>query len=86
MVIEQVMDFVQSQIVQAAITKLLTSLNPAGAFIQAIIAIYNTVMFFVERLRQIAQVAAASSTRSPRSPPARSRRPRTASSRPWPAC
>lgn len=59
MVMEQVMTFVRDRIVQAAITRLLTSLNPAGAFIQAIIAIYNTIMFFVERLRQIAQVAAA---------------------------
>jgi hypothetical protein len=56
---EQIMSFVESRIVQAAITRLVTSLNPAGAFIQAIIAIYNTVMFFVERLRQIGQVAAA---------------------------
>ncbi len=59
MVMEQIMTFVRDRIVQAAITRLVTSLNPAGAFIQAIIAIYNTVMFFVERLRQIAQVAAA---------------------------
>lgn len=59
MVMEQVMNFVATNIVQAAITRLVTSLNPAGAFIQAIIAIYNTIMFFVERLRQIAQVAAA---------------------------
>jgi hypothetical protein len=50
---------VSERIVQAAITRLVTSLNPAGAFIQAIIAIYNTIMFFVERLRQIAQVAMA---------------------------
>jgi hypothetical protein len=57
MVMEQVMTFVRERIVQAAITRLLTSLNPAGAFIQAIIAIYNTVMFFIERLKQIAQVA-----------------------------
>jgi hypothetical protein len=59
MVMEQVMTFVRERIVQAAITRLVTSLNPAGAFIQAIIAIYDTIMFFVERLRQIAQVAAA---------------------------
>jgi Domain of unknown function (DUF4157) len=59
MVMEQIMTFVSNQVVQAAITRLLTSLNPAGAFIQAIIATYNTVMFFVERLRQIAQVALA---------------------------
>ncbi|MDB5033879.1 MAG: hypothetical protein JWQ98_1120 [Chlorobi bacterium] len=57
MVMEQVMAFVQQQVVQRAITTLLSSLNPAGAFIQAILAIYNTIMFFVERLRQIGQVA-----------------------------
>jgi hypothetical protein len=59
MAIDAIMDFVKSKVVEAAVTKLLSMLNPAGAFIQAIIAIYNTVMFFVERLRQIAQVAAA---------------------------
>jgi hypothetical protein len=59
MVMDQIMAFVQSRIVEAAITRLLTSLNPAGAFIQAIIAIYNTVMFFIERLRQIGQVVTA---------------------------
>src|SRR5207244_3841171 len=59
MVMEQIMTFVRERIVQAAITRLVTSLNPAGAFIQAIIAIYNTIMFVVERLRQIAQVVAA---------------------------
>jgi hypothetical protein len=56
-VMDGIMGFVKSRIVEAAITKLVTSLNPAGAFIQAVIAIYNTVMFFVERLKQIAQVA-----------------------------
>jgi dolichol kinase len=59
MVIEQVMGFVRTNIVQAAITRLVTSLNPAGAFIQAIIATYNTIMFFVERLQQIGRVAMA---------------------------
>jgi Domain of unknown function (DUF4157) len=57
MVMEQIMTFVRDNVVTAAVTRLVSSLNPAGAFIQAIIAIYNTVMFFVERLRQIAQVA-----------------------------
>lgn len=59
MAIDAVMDFVKSKVIEAAVTKLLSMLNPAGAFIQAIIAIYNTIMFFVERIRQIAQVAAA---------------------------
>ncbi len=59
MVMDGIMEFVKSKIVEAAITKLMSMLTPAGAFIQAILAIYNTVMFFVERLRQIAQVAAS---------------------------
>lgn len=59
MVMEQIMTFVRNNIVVAAVTRLVSMLNPAGAFIQAIIAIYNTIMFFVERLRQIAQVATA---------------------------
>jgi hypothetical protein len=59
MVMGQIMTFVRNRVVEAAITKLVTSLNPAGAFIQAIIATYNTIMFFVERLRQIAQVVAS---------------------------
>ncbi|MEO7688322.1 MAG: DUF4157 domain-containing protein [Sphingomonas sp.] len=59
MVIQQVMDFVKSKVVEAAVTKLVSMLSPAGAVIQAIIAIYNTVMFFVERLKQIAAVAAS---------------------------
>lgn len=57
MVLEQIMSFVHDRVVTAAVTRLLSMLSPAGAFIQAIIATYNTVMFFVERLRQIAQVA-----------------------------
>jgi Domain of unknown function (DUF4157) len=59
MAIDAIMDFVKQRVVQAAVTRLLSMLTPAGAFIQAIIAIYNTVMFFVERLRQIAAVAAS---------------------------
>lgn len=59
MAIDAVMDFVKTRVIEAAVTRLLSMLSPAGAFIQAIIAIYNTIMFFVERIRQIAQVAAA---------------------------
>ncbi len=58
-VIEEITSFVTSKIVQIAVTKLLSMLSPAGAIIQAIIAIYNTIMFFVERLAQIARVVAA---------------------------
>ena len=59
MVIDQVIDFVMDKVITAAVTKLLSFLNPAGALVQAIIAIYNTILFFVERLSQMAQVAAA---------------------------
>jgi Domain of unknown function (DUF4157) len=52
----EVMSFVRTSVIEQAVPKLLSFLTPAGAFIQAIIAIYNTVMFFVERLTQIAQV------------------------------
>ena len=59
MVMDQVMAFVRERIVTVAIQTLVTSLNPAGAFIQAVLAIYNTIMFLVERLRTIGQVLAS---------------------------
>jgi hypothetical protein len=59
MVMGQVMEFVKGQIVQIAMTRLAGLLTPAGAFIQAILAIYSAVMTIVERLRQIGQVVAA---------------------------
>jgi hypothetical protein len=59
MVMEQVMTFVRDRIVTVAIQTLVTSLNPAGAFIQAVLAIYNTIMFLVERLRTIGRVLAS---------------------------
>ena len=55
----QVTQMIQSEVVKAAVTKLVSMLNPAGAVIQAIIAIYNTVMFFVEKARQIGAVVAS---------------------------
>ncbi|HWO21082.1 MAG TPA: DUF4157 domain-containing protein [Kofleriaceae bacterium] len=58
-VIQSIISFVKDRVVTAAITKLVSMLSPVGAFIQAIIGIYNTIMFFVERMKQIAQVAAA---------------------------
>jgi hypothetical protein len=53
MVIGGIKDWVVTKIVTAAITKLATMLNPAGAVIQAIIATYNTIAFFIERIKQI---------------------------------
>ncbi|HEX2081422.1 MAG TPA: hypothetical protein VHG08_27210, partial [Longimicrobium sp.] len=59
MVMGQVTSFIQSRVVQAAITTITASLVPGAGFIRAIIAIYDTVTFVVQRLRQIGQVVAA---------------------------
>ena len=59
MLIAEVTSLVTSEIVKAAVTKIVSMINPAGAVIQAIIAIYNTVMFFVEKISQIAATVAA---------------------------
>lgn len=52
-VINGIKEWIQQRIVVAAITRLATFFNPIGAFIQAILGIYNTVMFFIERINQI---------------------------------
>ncbi|NOR11304.1 MAG: DUF4157 domain-containing protein [Desulfovibrionaceae bacterium] len=52
-VMEGIRNFIITRIVTAAVTKLATMWNPAGAVIQAILGIYNTVMFFIERINQI---------------------------------
>jgi hypothetical protein len=59
MLMEQILSFVKGTIVEVAITKILSFLSPVGAFIQAIIGIYNTIMFFIERMKQIAMVVAS---------------------------
>ena len=53
LIIGGIEDWAVTKIVTAAITKLATMFNPAGAVIQAIIATYNTVAFFIERIKQI---------------------------------
>ena len=53
MVIDAIQDWVVTSVIKSAITKLATMFNPVGAIIQAIITIYNTVMFFIERINQI---------------------------------
>ncbi|MGR9088861.1 MAG: hypothetical protein ACU841_17595 [Gammaproteobacteria bacterium] len=57
--IAQVTQMISTEIVKAAVFKLVSMLNPAGAVIQAIIAIYNTITFFVQKLRQIGAVVAS---------------------------
>lgn len=57
--IEQVMQMISTEIVKVAVIKLAMLLNPAGAVIEAILAIYNAISVFVERLQQIGAVVAA---------------------------
>ena len=59
MVIGGIKEWVMQSVITSAITKLISMFNPAGAIIQAAMAIYNTVMFFIERGSQIAALAEA---------------------------
>jgi hypothetical protein len=59
MVIGGIKEWVMQSVITSAITKLISMFNPAGAIVQAVMAIYNTVMFFIERGSQIAALAEA---------------------------
>ena len=52
-VMEGIRNWAIAQIVKKATIKLLSMLNPAGAIVQAIIAIYDLVMFFIENWDRI---------------------------------
>lgn len=57
--IAQVTQMITTEVVKAAVMKLVSMLNPAGAVIQAIIATYNTITFFIQKIQQIAAVVAS---------------------------
>jgi hypothetical protein len=59
MVLQMIIDFVKDSVVAAAVKKIVGMLVPGGAFLTAILTIYDTVMVFVERLKQIAAVVAS---------------------------
>ncbi len=59
MVMDAIIDYVKGKVIEIAIEKVLSFLNPAGAFIQAVLAIYRTVTFIVSKLQQIGAVVAA---------------------------
>ena len=72
MVLGRHQDFIIERVIKGGITWLLSLLNPAAAFIKACKAIYDIVMFIVERGRRSWSSSTPSSTRSARSPAARS--------------
>src|SRR5262249_40445001 len=53
MVIGAIQDWAVTAIVKVAIQKLLTLTNPAGAIAEAVMGIYKTVMFFIEKAGQL---------------------------------
>jgi hypothetical protein len=59
MVMNTVKDWVVTKVVTSAVGKLITMLNPVGAVVQAIISVYNTIAFFLERAQQIAMLVNA---------------------------
>jgi hypothetical protein len=59
MVMQGIMDYIIETVVKKAVAKVLSLLVPGGAFIQAIISIYDTVMVFIAKLKKIIQVAVA---------------------------
>ena len=59
MVVREVRSWVITTIIRQAVIKLVSMFNPAGAVVQAVIAIYDTVMFFIEQWQQIVELANA---------------------------
>ncbi|RKH40951.1 hypothetical protein D7X12_19550 [Corallococcus sicarius] len=53
MVIDAIQDWLITTIVKQAVTKILSMFNPAGAIVQAVLAIYNVVMWVIENASRI---------------------------------
>lgn len=52
-IIDSVSEWLITQLIMKAATKLATMFTPVGAFVQAVLMMYNTIMFFIERIKQI---------------------------------
>ncbi|MDX2370264.1 MAG: DUF4157 domain-containing protein [Colwellia sp.] len=55
-IMAQIQRYIKTKVVQVAIGKIASMFTPAGAFIQAILAIYNTIRFLINRLKAIIRV------------------------------
>ena len=56
---DAIQDWLVTTIIKQAVIKLVSMFNPAGAIIQAILMIYNTVMFLVENINRIMEFVTA---------------------------
>jgi hypothetical protein len=54
--VEGVKDFIKVKIVQKAIETILSLLIPGAGIVRAIVGIYDTVVFFIQKAKQIAQM------------------------------
>ena len=52
-IVEAVSQWVVTQVIQQAMIKLASMFTPVGAFVQAVLMMYNTVMFFVSKITEI---------------------------------
>ncbi|MCA9988055.1 MAG: hypothetical protein KDE59_27305, partial [Anaerolineales bacterium] len=59
LIFDQIQDFLITKVIKAGIMWIISMLNPAGAFIRACKAIYDIVMFFIERGSQIMSLVEA---------------------------
>jgi hypothetical protein len=59
MVIDTIQTFVVESVIKAGVMWVLSLLNPASAFVRACKAIYDIIMFFIERGSQIAELVSA---------------------------
>ncbi len=59
MVIDTIQNFVVQNVIKAGVMWVLSLLNPASAFVKACKAIYDIIMFFIERGSQIAELVNA---------------------------
>jgi len=55
-IIEGVRDWVLAQVIRKGLAQLALMLNPVGAFIEACLAIYNLIVFFIDHARQIGEM------------------------------
>lgn len=57
MAIDSMLSFLKGQVVQAAVRTLASMLMPGAGFIRTLLAIWDTIQFFRQKLRQIIEVA-----------------------------
>jgi hypothetical protein len=61
-VFEAIRNWIAESVIGAAVRRLVTMFNPVGALINAVMAIYDTIQFVVERARQIGDLIDAVAT------------------------